>query len=177
MLKHIGLAPLVLVRVGLVGVCLAGVCLAGVCLAGVSVTAMIAAQTPAPSLPATYATSAELMTALKKATEANPDMSTAAVKNTDQYRINIVRRGKAAGAIAHRPGTEVHHIIDGAGTLVTGGTIVRPAGGGMAVIQGGESRHVVKGDVILIPENTPHWYKDVDGSITYLEVRFNVPVK
>jgi quercetin dioxygenase-like cupin family protein len=47
----------------------------------------------------------------------------------------------------------------------------------MAVIQDGESRHVVKGDVILIPENTPHWYKDVEGSITYLEVRFNVPVK
>jgi glc operon protein GlcG len=167
MLKHIGLAPFVLVRAGLVGVCLAVV----------SVTTTVAGQTPAPSLPATYATSAELMTALKKATEGNADMSTAAVKNSDQYRINIVRRGKAAGAIAHRPGTEVHHIIDGAGTLVTGGTIVRPAGGGMAVIQGGESRHVVKGDVILIPENTPHWYKDVEGSITYLEVRFNVPVK
>jgi mannose-6-phosphate isomerase-like protein (cupin superfamily) len=172
MLKPIGLAPFFLLRVGLVGVCLVGMCLAGV-----SVTTTIAGQTPAPSLPATYATGAELMTALKKATDGNPDMSTAAVKNTDQYRINIVRRGKAAGAIAHQPGTEVHHIIDGAGTLVTGGTIVRAAGGGMAVIQGGESRHVVKGDVILIPENTPHWYKDVEGSITYLEVRFNVPVK
>jgi mannose-6-phosphate isomerase-like protein (cupin superfamily) len=166
--KRLSLTPFVLVGLGL----------AGAGLAGVGVATPIAGQTPAPSLaPATYLTNAELMTALKKATEGNPDMSTAAVKNTDQYRINIVRRGKAAGAIAHKPGTEVHHIIDGAGTLVTGGTIVRPASGGMAVIQGGESRHVVKGDVILIPESTPHWYKDVEGSITYLEVRFNVPVK
>jgi mannose-6-phosphate isomerase-like protein (cupin superfamily) len=167
MLKHISLAPFVLVGFGL----------AGAGLAGVGVATTVAGQAPAPSLPATYLTNAELTTALKKATEGNADMSTAAVKNTDQYRINIVRRGKAAGAIAHKPGTEVHHIIDGAGTLVTGGTIVRPPGGGMATIQGGESRHVGKGDVILIPENTPHWYKDVEGSITYLEVRFNVPVK
>jgi glc operon protein GlcG len=164
MQKPIGLAPFVLVVVGLSGVGL------------VDVVTTSAGQTPARSVPATYLSNVELMTALKKATEGNPDMSTAAVKNTDQYRINVVRRGKAAGAIAHQVGTEVHHIIDGAGTLVTGGTIVRAAGG-TAVIQGGESRRVVKGDVILIPENTPHWYEDVEGSITYLEVRFNVPVK
>src|SRR6266851_1229532 len=80
MLTHMGLVPFALVRVGLAG------WLAGVCLAGVSATT-IAGQTPAASLPATYATGAELMTALKNATEGNPDMSTAAVKNTDQYRI------------------------------------------------------------------------------------------
>jgi glc operon protein GlcG len=134
-------------------------------------------QAPAASQPATYLSNTELSAALKKATAANPDMSTAAVKNTDQYRINIVHRGKAAGAIAHQPGTEVHHIIEGSGTLVTGGRIVRPTGGGTAFIEGGETRRVVKGDVILIPEQTPHWYKEVEGSITYLEVRFNVPVK
>src|ERR1700674_2357331 len=56
--KPIGLAASLLVRVGLVGVCLAGVCPAGV-----SVTTTIAGQTAAPSLPATYVTGAELMTA------------------------------------------------------------------------------------------------------------------
>lgn len=137
-----------------------------------------AGQAPAKPLPATYLTNAELTAALKRATEANSDQSSANVKNTDQYRINIVRRGRGAGAMAHQPGTEVHYIIEGAGTLATGGHIVRPAaGGGPASIEGGESRRVAKGDVILIPENTPHWYKDVEGSITYLEVRFNVPVK
>jgi glc operon protein GlcG len=139
----------------------------------------VAGQAPATSLPATYLSNAELTAALKKATAANPDMSTANVKNTDQYRINIVRRGKGAGALAHVPGTELHYIIDGAGTVVTGGRIVRPASGagGTATIEGGETRRVVKGDAILIPEGTPHWYKDVEGSVTYLEVRFNVPVK
>jgi mannose-6-phosphate isomerase-like protein (cupin superfamily) len=137
--------------------------------------ATLLAQAPVP--PATVVTDAELQAALKKAAGARAGMSTAPIRNTDHYRINIVHRSAPAGAIVHQPGTEVHHIIEGAGTLVTGGTIVRPAGGGPASIQGGETRRVAQGDVVLIPEATPHWYKDVEGVITYLEVRFNVPVQ
>src|SRR5438094_10376937 len=81
---------------------------------------------PPPGSPGIYKTNADLMSVLKKATEASPDMSTSAVANTDQYRINIVRRGKGAGAIAHAGNTELHYIVDGAATLVTGGTILRP---------------------------------------------------
>jgi mannose-6-phosphate isomerase-like protein (cupin superfamily) len=103
-------------------------------------------------------------------------MATSAVINSDQYRINVIRRTEAAGAIVHRPGTELHFVTDGAGTLVTGGTIARPAGGGTATIENGVSRRIAKGDAVLIPEGTPHWYQAVEGSITYLEVRFNVPV-
>src|SRR5215211_3342276 len=146
------------------------------------------AQTPsappaaAPrGMAATYVSGADLDVALKKATAANPDMSTARVDNHDQYRINIVRRGKPAGAIAHSVGTELHYIVEGSGTIVTGGTIVRPpadaAQGTIAKIEGGVTRKVAKGDAILIPENTPHWYSEIDGAIAYLEVRFSVPTK
>jgi mannose-6-phosphate isomerase-like protein (cupin superfamily) len=137
---------------------------------------------PAPrGTPATIVTAADLEAALKKATAANPNMSTARIDNHDQYRINIVRRGRPAGAIAHSVGTELHYIVEGGGTIVTGGTIVRPAAGAsegtVARIEGGVTRTVTKGDVILIPENTPHWYSEVDGAIAYLEVRFSVPAK
>lgn len=134
-----------------------------------------AGQAPAPAAPATYMTQAELAATIKTGADARPEMATARVSNTDHYRINIVHRGAPAGAIVHQVGTEVHHITDGAGTLVTGGTIVRPAGGGPATVTGGVTRRVAKGDVILIPEGTPHWYRELEGSITYLEVRFNVP--
>src|SRR5262245_4048610 len=77
-------------------------------------------QASAPSQPATYVTNADLMAALQKATAANPAMSSANIKNSDQYRINIVKRGRGAGALAHVPGTELHYILEGAGTLVTG---------------------------------------------------------
>ena len=137
-----------------------------------------AAAAPAPGSPGIYRSNDELTAVLKKATEAAPAMSTSPVMNTDQYRINIVRRGTSAGAIAHAGNTELHYIVDGAATFVTGGTIVRPTTtGAVAEIQGGVSRHVAKGDVVVIPENSPHWYKDVDGSITYLEVRFVAPKK
>ena len=145
-------------------------------------------QTPAtPPAPAprgtaaTYVSAADLDAALKKATAANPDMSTARIDNHDQYRINIVRRGKPAGAIAHSIGTELHYIIEGSGTIVTGGTTVRPPDGApqgtLAKIEGGVTRTVAKGDAILIPENTPHWYSEINGAIAYLEVRFSVPTK
>ena len=145
-------------------------------------TAATAPPAPAPrGTPATFVSAAELDAALKKATEANPNMSTARIDNHDQYRINIVRRGRPAGAITHAVGTELHYIVEGGGTLVTGGTVVRPAAGAptgaLARIEGGVTRTVVKGDVVLIPENTPHWYSEVDGAIAYLEVRFNVPTK
>ena len=82
-------------------------------------------------------------------------------------------------------GTEVHYIIDGSATVVTGGTLIRPTPAAtkgaatkgtapMGRIEGGETRQVTKGDVIVIPAGTPHWYKEVQGSVTYLEVRFDV---
>jgi mannose-6-phosphate isomerase-like protein (cupin superfamily) len=139
---------------------------------------LLIAQAPAPvPAPATYFSEAELMKTLNEAAKSAPAMHTAPIKLADHYRINIVRRTSGQGAIAHPDGTEVHHIIDGAATFVTGGKIVRAAGAaaGTATIEGGESRKVTKGDVILVPAGTPHWYKDLEGSITYLEVRFDLP--
>ena len=132
-----------------------------------------AAQTPAPP-PSTYLSDTELRATLKEAAKTAPDMHTAPVKNTDHYRINVVQRTKPQGAIAHPGFIEVHHIIEGSGTLVTGGSIVRAPGAaaGSATIDGGVSRRVAKGDVVLIPAGAPHWYKDLEGPLTYLEVRF-----
>src|SRR5262245_54152688 len=123
--------------------------------------------------PTTFKTERELLGALK-AGATTPDMQTAAVSTDERHRINLVRRTKAAGATAHEGFAELHHIVEGSGTIVTGGVIVRPTGGGgRATIQGGASRHVAMGDVILVPPGVPHWYQQLDGeSITYLEVRW-----
>jgi len=137
-----------------------------VCAGLLLLTGLARADGPA----ATYKTGAELTAALNRAA---PDMLTAPVSIDDRHRINLVKRTKAAGAVAHDGFAELHHIVDGSGTLVTGGTLIRPtASGGAATIQDGVSRHVAKGDVVLIPSGMPHWYKDVEGTITYLEVRW-----
>ena len=83
-------------------------------------------------------------------------------------------------AIAHETKTtEVYVILQGGGTLVTGGTIVgtvkQPTGRGSGPrgerIEGGVSRHVVPGDVIIIPGRTPHWWSSLDGDLRYMIVR------
>ncbi|MGH9680820.1 MAG: cupin domain-containing protein [Candidatus Acidiferrales bacterium] len=91
-------------------------------------------------------------------------------------------------AAVHHKVTEVYHVMDGAATLVTGGKIVngkeRPADGrevrledGPSAsgpsIQGGVSRLIKAGDVVIIPADTPHWFSSIDGSITYVVVRFD----
>jgi mannose-6-phosphate isomerase-like protein (cupin superfamily) len=121
---------------------------------------------------AVYKTQSELVAALA-ASATNPDMLTSAVSIEGRHRVNIVRRTKGAGAVAHEGAMELHHIVSGSGTMVTGGTIARPTGSnGTATIQNGVSRKVGPGDVVLIQAGEPHWYKDLDGPITYLEIRW-----
>jgi len=37
--------------------------------------------------------------------------------------------------------------------------------------RGGESRMITKGDVVVIPNGTPHWFKEVKGPINYYVVK------
>ena len=131
-----------------------------------------APRAPGPGSPATYKSAEALAAALKIAKATESGMTTSGVANTDQYRVNIVRRAKPAGAIAHAGNTELHYIIEGSGTVVTGGTIVRGATPGAATIANGVTQRVSKGDVVIVPENSPHWYSQIDSEITYLEVRW-----
>lgn len=131
-------------------------------------------KAPAAGSPAIYKSGQELFEVLKKATPRGA-MKTSNVATTDQYSINVVHRDKPAGAIAHAGNTELHYIIEGSATIVTGGKLVRGAAAGAGTIDGGETRHVTKGDVVIVPENSAHWYKDIEGAVTYLEVRWLAP--
>src|SRR5215471_11392885 len=62
---------------------------------------------PPPGSAGIYKFDAELTVTLKKAiAAANGNQSSSPIANTDQYRINIVHREKAAGALAHEGNTE-----------------------------------------------------------------------
>ncbi|NQV70494.1 MAG: hypothetical protein HQ498_10755 [Pseudohongiella sp.] len=135
---------------------------------------VVSAQTPVA--PALYMKAGDIALALEKAAAERPAMAVSTITTSEEYRINLIRRTEAAGAIVHQRGTELHFITEGAGTIVTGGIVVRPADGGQATIEDGLAVRVSKGDAVLIPEGTPHWYSAVEGAISYLEVRFNVAV-
>ena len=73
--------------------------------------------------------------------------------------------------------TEVYYMLEGAGTLVTGGTLVDPqrTPGNITVradrIEGGVSRRIAKGDVVIIPAGVPHWWSNLEGDLSYLIIR------
>ena len=136
-----------------------------------------AAPAPPPGSAGIFKANTDLQAALKQAIAKTNDMAASPIALTDQYRVNIVHRPKANGAIAHPGYTELHYIIEGSGTVVTGGKILRKAGApaGSATIEGGETHKVTKGDVIIVPAGSAHMYSEVNGEITYLEVRFIAP--
>jgi mannose-6-phosphate isomerase-like protein (cupin superfamily) len=130
---------------------------------------------PAPGSPAIFKSAADLAAVLEKA-KVNPGgMSSSNVTTNDQYRVSIVKRDKAAGALAHAGNTELLYIVEGEGTMVTGGTLIAAADGRPASIEAGVSQRFVKGDVFIVPAGSPHWFSIVDRPVTYLEVRWLAP--
>jgi hypothetical protein len=72
----------------------------------------------------------------------------------------------------HKGFTAVVYVVSGAATLVLGGDAkaTAPDKFGGQVIQGGESHRISKGDVLIVPPDTIHWFKDVESPFYYLEV-------
>src|SRR5437868_7303064 len=88
-----------------------------------------------------------------------------------------------ASATVHQTNvTETYYMLDGAGVLVTGGMLKAPSTPrqstlgnwtdmGSDGIEGGTSRRLSKGDVVIIPGGVPHGWASLEGDITYLIVR------
>ena len=85
-------------------------------------------------------------------------------------------RDKAGQVEQHEKETDVIYVVDGAATFVTGGTMMggkvsKPDQWVGSDIQGGQTHHLTKGDVIVVPAGTPHWFKEVPQSINYYVVK------
>jgi glc operon protein GlcG len=95
---------------------------------------------------------------------------------TNNFKIHASRREKPGLAEIHTRDTDIVYVLEGAATLVTGGKALQPKTIGPAEIRGtgidgGEVRHIVKGDVVVIPNGVPHWFKEVDGPLLYYVVK------
>lgn len=89
----------------------------------------------------------------------------------------VLAQRRGAGEVElHENTNHVFIIVEGEATFVTGGTMVSPkntAPGQVraASVNGGETYHLTKGDVITVPAKTPHWFKDVPSkTIAYYAV-------
>jgi mannose-6-phosphate isomerase-like protein (cupin superfamily) len=79
----------------------------------------------------------------------------------------VLAQRRGAGEVeVHENTNHVFIIVEGEATFVTGGTLVgakntAPGQIRAASVQGGQTYHLTKGDVITIPAKTPHWFKEV----------------
>jgi mannose-6-phosphate isomerase-like protein (cupin superfamily) len=94
----------------------------------------------------------------------------------DAYNVQTNKRTANGNIEIHEKETDIFYIMDGSATIVVGGTAVEPRQtrpGQMTAkdIQGGQNYNLKKGDVLVIPAGTPHWFKQVNGSINYLTVK------
>jgi len=78
----------------------------------------------------------------------------------------LANRREAGEAELHEKTNHLFIIVEGEATFVTGGTMVgvkqtSPDEKRASKIEGGQTLHLTKGDVVTIPAKTPHWWKEV----------------
>jgi mannose-6-phosphate isomerase-like protein (cupin superfamily) len=136
-----------------------------------------------PPLPATFIPNADIQTFIDGLPRNT--VSDKPIRSVDAggYHVAVygVYRPKSVQQEANRHDTkvtEIYYILDGSATLVTGGTLPdpHPLSSGSTTfqssrIEGGSSRRVSRGDVVIIPGRTPHWFSEQDGDLRYLIFR------
>ena len=92
------------------------------------------------------------------------------------YMGHASHRDAAGMAEVHELDADIIYVLEGSATLVTGGTAenlkatapneLRGSG-----IHGGETRRLAKGDVLIVPKGTPHWFQQVSSPFNYYVVK------
>lgn len=148
------------------------------------VTAQQAAP-PASAAPRLFTSSAELTAMIARAkSERRPDQANFAqpIVQAGPYNANLEYRvaGINANASVHERDAEMFYVVEGAGTLVTGGKLRDErrtnadnlSGSG---IDGGNARRVAKGDFAMVPEGVPHWFGEIDGALVLMSIHLPRP--
>lgn len=146
-------------------------------LGGLTLAAVAHAQAPADAMKV-FASSADV-TALAAQAKSERKEGQALVSKPilrlAPYTASLEYRASVGPAAIHVKEAEFFYVIDGSATMVTGGKLVgethpNPDNMNGTAIEGGTSRTVSKGDFIVVPENTAHWFSAINGSITLMSL-------
>lgn len=92
------------------------------------------------------------------------------------YMVHASHRDKAGLVEIHEQDTDIVYVLKGSAQLITGGTPVEtktiaPHEFRAPSVNGGEMRRLVPGDVVIIPNGVPHWFKEVVAPFDYYVVK------
>jgi mannose-6-phosphate isomerase-like protein (cupin superfamily) len=131
-----------------------------------------------PDKTVTYISAADvqaLIARAKKERKNNAALVVAKVLQLAPYGTYLEYRANSnplANVGLHPKEAELIYVLQGAGTLVTGGKMAADE----MSIDGGDSQKIGKGDFIFIPENTPHWINHIDRTIVLMSIHVPRPV-
>ena len=99
------------------------------------------------------------------------------------YKAQLEYRPLKAPAALHEKDAEVFVVLQGAGDIIVGGKLVNEKRVNAANLTGtdiadGQTHHVVKGDVLIVPNNTPHQVVPTGGApivVMTMHVPFPTP--
>jgi mannose-6-phosphate isomerase-like protein (cupin superfamily) len=134
------------------------------------------AVAPTPDLTkAAYVSAADLASLIAKQ-PADRNGTINRLLQSPPYAVNIEHRVPVPqSASVHETEAEMFYVLDGAATLVTGGTLIEPTRTGANLastkgVEGGVSQRLGKGDFVMVPAGVPHWFKDIQGSLTQISL-------
>lgn len=134
------------------------------------------AQTPTPTdrNRATHFSAESLQAALAKLPTDRPNAA-ARVFTLDPYNVAVEQRQpRAQGAASHADRAELFYVIDGTGTMLTGGTITDGKASGVntqgTTISGGTRIDFKKGDFIMVPSGVPHQFVDLKAPVQVMSM-------
>lgn len=87
---------------------------------------------------------------------------------SDPGLVVLANRREAGPIEYHEHTNHIFIMVDGEATFIAGGTMVggketKPGQMTGTSIEGGQTFHLTKGDVITIPAKTPHWWKEISS--------------
>src|SRR5688500_9772149 len=142
----------------------------------IALTAGLSAQAPAPTdrTKATHFSAADLQAALAKLPTDRPN-AVARVFTLDPYNVGVEQRQpRAQGAAAHADRAELFYVINGSGTMLTGGTISDGKESGVntqgTTITGGTRIDFKTGDFIMVPSGVPHQFVDLKAPVQVMSL-------
>jgi mannose-6-phosphate isomerase-like protein (cupin superfamily) len=149
----------------------------GICVLLTMFAAAVVAQPAAPAMK-TFTSSAEITSLIAKAkSERKGDAPLVAerILTLAPYNANLEYRAAVGPAAVHEKEAEMFYVIDGSATLVTGGKLVNekranPENLNGTAIENGKSQAVAKGDFVIVPENTPHWFSAINGTLVLMSL-------
>jgi mannose-6-phosphate isomerase-like protein (cupin superfamily) len=157
---------------------------AALLVATIATSSAALAQAPAapPDAMKTFASTPEIADLIAKAKAERKEGQAVVFKpilSLAPYHASLEYRAGTAPAAVHEKDAELMVVLDGAGTITTGGTLVdekrvNPDNLSGSSIAGGTVQALKKGDVLIVPEKVPHQTTPEAGQVIVL-MTFHVP--